>query len=184
MAHDRNVAKLTKDMQENSERLQEQLKTSHEQGQKELADLQTKYDELLKQKDNNNSKTETAKDDNERCQELEKQLAEQKGAYEVLLDTIKEAETNAENMKEQKEELEGQLKALQEMNKEVHQQNLELEEKVDTLEKGQGKEPKGGLSRNSINSDGDEYKTVEEMREHLKHARQLLGTFIQKLPYS
>ena len=125
-----------------------------------------------------------SKKDDERCQELEKLLAEQKAAYEVLLDTIKEAETNVENMKEQKEELEGQLKALQEMNKEVHQQNMELEEKVETLEKEQGKDNKAGMSRNSINSDGDEYKTVEEMREHLKHARQLLGTFIQKLPYS
>lgn len=87
-------------------------------------------------------------------------------------------------MKQEKEELEAQMKALQEMNKDVHQQNMELEEKLESLGKGQGKDPKGGLSRNSINSDDDGYKSVEEMREHLKHARQLLGTFIQKLPYS
>ena len=64
---------------------------------------------------------------------------------------------------------------------------MELEEKVDALQKGQAvdaKDDKVGMSRNSINSDGDEYKTVDEMREHLKHARQLLISFIQKLPYS
>ena len=61
---------------------------------------------------------------------------------------------------------------------------MELEEKLEALEKEQGKDNRGGISRNSINSDGDEYKTVDEMREHLKHARQLLISFIQKLPYS
>lgn len=40
------------------------------------------------------------------------------------------------------------------------------------------------MSRNSINSDGDEYKTVDEMREHLKHARQVLTAFLSKLPFT
>lgn len=61
---------------------------------------------------------------------------------------------------------------------------MELEDKIETLEKDQGKENKSVLSRHSINSDGDEYKSVEEMRDHLKHARQLLIAFIKKLPYS
>ena len=43
MAHDRNIAKLTKDMRENSERLTDQLKA-------ELAEVRGKY-ELLKAKD-------------------------------------------------------------------------------------------------------------------------------------
>ena len=55
---------------------------------------------------------------------------------------------------------------------------------MDALQKGTGQEDKVAQSRHSIGSDGDEYKTVEEMREHLKHARQLLIAFIQKLPYT
>ena len=39
-------------------------------------------------------------------------------------------------------------------------------------------------TRNSIGSDGDEYSSVAEMKDHLKHARQLLIQFITKLPYS
>jgi len=45
-----------------------------------------------------------------------------------------------------------------------------LEDKIENLQKDQGKKDTG-ISRNSINSDGDEYKNVEEMRDHLKHAR-------------
>lgn len=63
------------------------------------------------------------------------------------------------------------MKTLGDLNKQLSQQVLELEDKVETLEKDQGKESKVALSKNSINSDGDEYKNVEEMRDHLKHAR-------------
>lgn len=76
------------------------------------------------------------------------------------------------------------MEGLQESNKQAHQQIMELELKLESLDAGEAKANKGGHSRNSITSDGDEYKTVEEMREHLKHARQLLISFIQKLPYS
>lgn len=63
------------------------------------------------------------------------------------------------------------MKTLGDLNKQLSQQVLELEDKVETLEKDQGKESKVALSKVSINSDGDEYKNVEEMRDHLKHAR-------------
>lgn len=54
-------------------------------------------------------KTQVEKSE-ERCQELEKLLGEQKAAYEVLLDTIKEKEMAAQ-------ELESQLETLQQLNK-------------------------------------------------------------------
>ena len=71
------------------------------------------------EKANADLKNEVSKQE-ERCEELEKLLADQKAAYEVLLDTIREKETAEENAKEHTAELEQQLKALQEMNKEVH----------------------------------------------------------------
>lgn len=124
MAHERDIAKINKDHRENTDRLVEQLR-------KDLAELQKKHEQLLKEKEEGQSagsaqmsggdlelataglKSEVEKSE-ERCQELEKLLADQKAAYEVLLDTIKEKEMAAE-------ELEAQLKTLQEMNKQVHQ---------------------------------------------------------------
>ena len=100
------------------------------------------------------------------------------------MDTIKEKEASEEQISKQKEEADSERKTLSDLNKELNQQVLELEDKIETLEKDQGKENKGAISRHSINSDGDEYKNVEEMRDHLKHARQLLIAFIKKLPYS
>ena len=38
--------------------------------------------------------------------------------------------------------------------------------------------------RNSSLGSDDDYNSVQEMKEHLKHARQILIQFIQKLPYS
>lgn len=124
MAHERDIAKINKDHRENTDRLVEQLR-------KDLAELQKKHEQLLKEKEEGQSagsaqmsggdlelataglKSEVEKSE-ERCQELEKLLADQKAAYEVLLDTIKEKEMATE-------ELEAQLKTLQEMNKQVHQ---------------------------------------------------------------
>jgi len=51
------------------------------------------------------------------------------------------------------------------------------------LEKDSNKQA-AGISRHSIGSDGEEYSSVQEMKDHLKHARQILIGFIQKLPYS
>jgi hypothetical protein len=55
-----------------------------------------------------------------------------------------------------------------------------LDERIEDLEK----KGNGGTGRQSINSDGEEYSSVDEMKNHLKHARQILISFIQKLPYS
>lgn len=51
----------------------------------------------------------------EQCKELEKLLAEQKVAYEVLLESVSKAETGEANLKEEKEELANQLRALNDM---------------------------------------------------------------------
>jgi hypothetical protein len=60
------------------------------------------------------------------------------------------------------------------------EQNSDLDERIEDLEK----KGNGGTGRQSINSDGEEYSSVDEMKNHLKHARQILISFIQKLPYS
>jgi hypothetical protein len=71
------------------------------------------------------------------------------------------------------------MKELEEKNEMLQDQNKDLDDKIEDLEK------KGsGVTRNSIGSDGEEYSSVEEMKSHLKHARSILISFIQKLPYS
>lgn len=47
MAHDRNIAKLTKDMKENAEKFEEQLRLSDAQGKAAVTELQGRYDALL-----------------------------------------------------------------------------------------------------------------------------------------
>ena len=54
-------------------------------------------------------------------------------------------------------------------------QDLEEEIKLNEEKKENRRSSIGGhLSRNSIGSDDDEYKSVTEMKEHLKHTRQIL----------
>lgn len=57
------------------------------------------------EKDNTNLKN-VEKKNKEDLELLETQLNEQKGAYEVLLDTIREKESSYETLEEQKQELE------------------------------------------------------------------------------
>lgn len=38
--------------------------------------------------------------------------------------------------------------------------------------------------RHSIGSDGEDYNSVHEMKEHLKHARQILIQYLCKVPFS
>ena len=63
-------------------------------------------------------------------------------------------------------------------NQKVEGEKQELEDRLEQASKG------ASISRNSIGSDGDEYSSVQEMKDHLNHARQILIGFIQKLPYS
>ena len=66
-----------------------------------------------------------------------------------------------EEASEQVSTLESQLSALKEANRQVVQHSKELEEKLESS--------KGG--RASLTSEGDDYSSVEDMREHLKVAR-------------
>jgi len=58
--------------------------------------------------------------------------------------------------------------------------NAKATEKMEALEE---KVNKSRNRNSSLGSDGD-YNSVAEMKDHMKHARQILIQFIQKLPYS
>ena len=97
-------------------------------------------------------------------EQLQKEFDTQKLAYEAILESVGQASETSKELEELKEkykelEIENQkLSSLQEEKKEEH--------------------------RTSITSDGDEYSSVQEMKDHLKHARQILISFLTKLPFS
>ena len=62
----------------------------------------------------------------------------------------------------------------------VEIEKQDLEERFEDMDRN-GKQD---MSRKSIGSDGDEYSSVQEMKDHLKHARQILSNYMCKLPYS
>ena len=75
--------------------------------------------------------------------------------------------------KDEIHELKTIQKEMEEKCENLMEQNKDMDEKIEELEKNQK-----GVTRNSIGSDGEEYNSVDEMRNHLKHARQILIQFI------
>ena len=61
----------------------------------------------------------------------------------------------------------------------VEIEKQDLEERLEDIDKN----GKNDMSRKSIGSE-EEYGSVQEMKDHLRHARQILSNFMQKLPYS
>ena len=77
--------------------------------------------------------------------------------------------------------------ALEEEKQDLQQQIDDLEKEVKVFEekKENRRSSLGGHhSRNSIGSDGDEFSSVQDMKDHLKHTRQILIQFISKIPFS
>lgn len=62
----------------------------------------------------------------------------------------------------------------------LNKAKIELTSQLEEFEKGARNQSQ---SRNSITSDED-YSSVTEMKDHLKHAREILIQFICKLNYS
>lgn len=88
---------------------------------------------------------ETIKSLNDKVEEYETTIDSQKTAYEVLLSTLSDFEENTKDLKAQLET---------------------KDERIEELIKEE-KKP-GHVSRNSMGSDGDDYSSVQEMRENLK----------------
>lgn len=84
--------------------------------------------------------------------EQELSLDSQKTAYEVLLSTLSDFEENTKDLRTQLETKDEEKKG--------------LEERIEQLIKEETKP--GHVSRNSMGSDGDDYSSVQEMRENLK----------------
>lgn len=77
-------------------------------------------------------------------------------------------------------ESDAQMKDLLVKYQKVEIDKQDLEDRIEELDRnGQNT----NLSRKSIGSE-EEYSSVSEMKDHLKHARQILSNFMQKLPYS
>lgn len=112
-------------------------------------------------------------------EELENDFANQKQAYEVLLDSMAGYEATENTLKEEIKQLKIVKKELEEKSETLMEQNKDMDDRIEDLEKNQK-----GVTRNSVGSDGEEYNSVDEMKNHLKHARSILIQFIQKLPYS
>ena len=79
-------------------------------------------------------------------------------------------------MEASKTDLTKERDELSEKCKDLEAESRKLQKQLDKMIKEQ--------QRNSIGSDGDEYSSVAEMKESLKHAREMLNQFLQKLPYS
>ena len=79
-------------------------------------------------------------------------------------------------MEASKTDLTKERDELSEKCKDLEAESRKLQKQLDKMIKEQ--------QRNSIGSDGDEYSSVAEMKESLKHAREMLSQFLQKLPYS
>lgn len=101
----------------------------------------------------------------------------------MLLDQLAKFEETESKLSTQIKEFENQVKDLLAKNQKVEDEKRDLEDRLEQLERD-GKNGGQHMSRNSIGSDGDDYSSVQEMKDHLKHARQILISFIQKLPYS
>ena len=163
--HD-NVKKIV-DIHKTNEELSQQLLNKVEQNKKieeRVAELELSEKEAKKVKKDNEA--------------LEAELQNQKVAYEVLLDQLAQFQDTDASVADQVKELEAQIKDLVGKNQKVESEKQELEDRLEQAGKG------ASISRNSIGSDGDEYSSVQEMKDHLNHARQILIGFIQKLPYS
>lgn len=88
-------------------------------------------------------------------------------------------EKSESELKSQLQENDEKINELNDKSIKLQMDKATLQDKVDTFEM-QGK----NNTRSSIGSDGDEYTSVQDMKDNLKHARQILIQFIQKLPYS
>ena len=84
-------------------------------------------------------------------------MKKQKEAFDELLDKLQKVQKDNQDAAEDKERLQIE--------------NKELTSRIDEL----AKDPKG--NRTSITSD-EEYSSVQEMKEHLKHTRQILIQYI------
>ena len=94
---------------------------------------------------------------NSELDEIKSDLNNQKVAYDVLLGQLS-------NFEKTETDLMKQVEALADAKK-------KLTEQVENLEK-ELKDSRGrDVSRNSIGSDNDDYSSVQEMKDHLKHAR-------------
>ena len=128
------------------------------------------------------SKTAQSKTQEEQVQSLENDLKAQKVAYEVVLQKLSKSSATEEELKAALKEAKDLVTDSIEQVRKLELENSEMREKLES----QGKEKSNTFNntRNSIGSDGDDYGSVQEMKDHLKHARQILIQFIQKLPYS
>ena len=61
----------------------------------------------------------------------------------------------------------------------VEIEKQDMEERLEDIDRKNSND----MSRKSIGSEED-YSSVQEMKDHLRHARQILSNFMQKLPYS
>mmetsp|Transcript_30593 Transcript_30593/g.46923 ORF Transcript_30593/g.46923 Transcript_30593/m.46923 type:complete len:132 (+) Transcript_30593:6040-6435(+) len=96
-------------------------------------------------------------------EELQTVFDHQKTAYESLLDKLASSETVHSMAQEENDDLKQQLKDLETEMKTVQEES--------SSQGGKRVSIGGHLSRNSIGSEGDEYSSVQEMKEHLKHTR-------------
>lgn len=131
----------------------------------------------------NQQLSDQVKEHLEAKKKVEADLEDQKVAYEILLDQISDGETTAGDLRGQVESLENKLKESIENNTKLEEECKRLTEENKGLQKQIDKQIRE-MQRNSIGSDGDEYSSVAEMKESLKHAREMLSQFLQKLPYS
>ena len=89
------------------------------------------------------------------------------------MDQLAKFEQTESKLSEELKEFEKKVKDLLEKNQKVEDEKRDLEDKIEQLE-ADGKNGGGYNTRNSIGSDGDDYSSVQEMKDHLKHARQIL----------
>lgn len=129
------------------------------------------------------SKVEQNKNLEARIKELETSVEDQKVAYEVLLDQISDATQKESELQGKNDQLEASQTDLTKERDELLEKCKDLEAESKKIQKQLDKMIKE-QQRNSIGSDGDEYSSVAEMKESLKHAREMLSQFLQKLPYS
>lgn len=98
--------------------------------------------------------------------ELKSEFENQKLAYDAVLAQLGAFETQTSDQQKEIEQLAFE--------------NQQLESKLKQSEKDRRN---SSMTRNSVGSDED-YSSVQEMKDHLKHARHILVQFICKLQYS
>ena len=95
---------------------------------------------------------------------MQKDADDQSTAYDVLLDQISEHEQQEAGLKKDNAVLEKQI--------------LDLKDQCEKMEKAvkvaEEEAKKHGRRHNSMGSDGDDYHSVQDMRDNLKHANAML----------